>query len=357
MNAQELYLAVYDDDARKKLERVPTHVQYITDEFIELNKQTILSNYKGPLYNNLYFDIPNILGFDAIFSPFPPSFKLRKIKIKDDNGKTIRIGIDGQAKRKSSYYETGYLKSIEILDALKANITRIDISDQISNVLDFYEQFNSKIYPILTVEGLFDRVWQSMGFTTFSLLFRKRDKLIVELIDFYAELIKINIEGLINASKGRVNIVNILDDVAFKGRPMISPERWERDFLPYYKEINAILDDAGIISQVHTDGDITTMIPLFQKAGFRGLQGWEGGCDPQYINDNFPDFVVVGFGDVSDILPFGTPEQVDAHVKDLMNALKENRHFILGPSTVIFKEIPLKNVKTFIEAAKKYGKY
>ena len=78
---------------------------------------------------------------------------------------------------------------------------------------------------------------------------------------------------------------------------------------------------------------------------------------PYYINDIFPDFIVVGFGDVHEILPFGTPEQIDAHVKNLMDALKDNRHFIIGPSTVIFKEIPLKNVQIFIESIKKYGKY
>ncbi|MCK4238904.1 MAG: hypothetical protein KAX33_07270, partial [Candidatus Lokiarchaeota archaeon] len=161
----------------------------------------------------------------------------------------------------------------------------------------------------------------------------------------------------IEATGRRGKILNILDDVAYKGRTMISSERWEQDFLNYYKEINSIISDAGMIPQVHTDGDPTELIPSLQKAGFRGLQGWEGGCDPFYINEHFPDFVVIGFGDVSDVFPYGTPEHVDNHVKKLMEALKDNRHFILGPSTVIFKKIPLENVKTFMTAAIKYGKY
>jgi len=357
MNAQELYLAVYDDEGRKKLERVPTHVQYITEGFIVQYNESIMHNFKGPLFNNLYFDIPCILGFDAIFAPFPQSFKTRRIKIKDKDGKLIKIGIDGQGKRRSSYYEGGYIKSIDILEELKANLSEVDRSEQISKLLDFYDKFAPYIFPILSVEGIFDRVWQSMGFTTFSLLFRKRDKLITELIKFYANLLEMNLQGLINASKGRVKIINILDDVAYKGRPMISPARWEQEFIPHYKKLNSILEDAGIIPQIHTDGDATEMIPSFQKAGFRGLQGWEGGCDPAYINDKFPDFVVVGFGDVSDMLPYGTPEQINLHVKELMDALKENRHFILGPSTVIFKEIPLESVQIFMKAAKKYGCY
>ena len=68
-------------------------------------------------------------------------------------------------------------------------------------------------------------------------------------------------------------------------------------------------------------------------------------------------FVVIGFGDVSDVLPFGTTQQIEIHVKTLMDALKENRHFIIGPSTVIYRTIPLQNVTTFLRAVHHYGKY
>ncbi|MFX0136544.1 MAG: uroporphyrinogen decarboxylase family protein, partial [Candidatus Hodarchaeota archaeon] len=149
----------------------------------------------------------------------------------------------------------------------------------------------------------------------------------------------------------------LLDDVAFKGRPMISKERWEQDFLPFYKDLISLILDANLIPQIHTDGDPTELIPSFKKAGFRGLQGWEGGADPQYINDKFPDFVIIGFGDVSHILPYGNQEQVKIHVKELIKIFKNNRHFIIGPSTVIFQEIPLKNVVIFLKAVNKYGLY
>ncbi len=218
------------------------------------------------------------------------------------------------------------------------------------------------IYPVLQVGGIFDCVWRAMGMTPFSRHFAKKTRLYTELVKFYAGICKHNVEGVIDAiqSLGRptcIRVLNLLDDVAFKGRSMISPARWKEDYLPYYKEINKLISDAGLISQVHTDGDVTELVPFFQEAGFRGLQGWEGGVNPSYINDHFPNFVVIGFADVGDILPFGTPQQVDQHVKSLMDALKENRHFIIGPSTVIYERIPLQNVTSFIQAVHKYGKY
>lgn len=358
MDARERYLAVFDDNARKKLDRVPTFVQYIRDEFIFQHKDDLFPNNKEPLFNSQRFEAPRVLGFDAIFAGFPSSLSFKAIRVEDDKGNKFRINESGQVTRKKTqYYEGGHIHSLEILDDLRANFKRVDRSAEIKRILSIYEKFASTIFCVLQVEGIFDRAWQAMGMTLFSRHFRKRTKLYRELIKFYAEILRINIEGLIEATGGSGKLINILDDVAFKGQPMISPERWDQDFLPAYKEINSIISDARMIPQKHSDGDVTKLIPSFQKAGFLGLQGWEGGADPFFINDKFPEFVVIGFGDVSEILPFGTHEQVYGHVRQLMDALKENRHFVLGPSTVIFKEIPLENVRAFMNAAKKYGKY
>jgi len=358
MNASERYLAVYDDYNRHKLDKVPTHVQYIREEFISKYKDVILRDYSGHVFNNDYFDIPLALGFNSIFAPIPPSYKIRSIKISTGNGSNIKIREDGQAiKRRSTYYEGGYITNIDILSELRANLKILDNRTLLQKLITQCEKRSNLIFPILTVDGIFDRVWKSMGMAIFSRNFKKNTKIYKELIRFYAELTQITIEGLIKATGARGKVINILDDVAFKGRSMISPHRWEQDFLPHYKKLTKIISDNDMIPQLHTDGDVTELVSSFQRAGILGLQGWEGGADPFFINDNFPDFVIIGFGDVSHILPFGTKQQISDHVKKLMSALKENRHFIIGPSTVIFKEIPLENIKSFMKAIEEYGKY
>jgi hypothetical protein len=358
MNCCERYLAVYDENKRKKLDRVPTHVQYIRQEFIDMNKKSILKDYSGLLLNDLYFDIPRILGFDSIFAPFPSSFKFKNIKIETEEGNIIKIREDGQAIRpNTTYYEGGHIKDLVILNEIKASLKNIENHELINKTITRYEKISSLIFPVLMVDGIFDRVWKSMGLINFSYHFKKNTSLYRELIKFYAELTQANILGLIQATGSRGKVVTLLDDVAYKGYPMISPERWEKDFMPYYKKINSIISDADLISQIHSDGDPTELISSFKKAGFRGLQGFEGGCDPVIINKRYPDFVLIGFGDVSYTLPYGSCYQIELHVKQLLDVLKENRHFIIGPSTVIFKEIPLKSVRTFMSTARNHGKY
>ena len=102
MNSCERYLAVYDDNERKKLDRVPTHVQYIREEFITQNKEKILNSHNERLFNNLYFDIPFALKFDSVFAPFPLSFKIKSVKVYDGTGKIVRIKEDGQSTRRKT---------------------------------------------------------------------------------------------------------------------------------------------------------------------------------------------------------------------------------------------------------------
>ncbi len=222
---------------------------------------------------------------------------MASIKTDNGEGRSVRIREDGQAtRRKTTYYDGGYVKNLEILNELKASSKIVENYELINKTITRYEKISPYIFPVLTVDGIFDRVWRSMGMSNFSYHFKKNTTLYRELIKFYAHLTQTNLRGLVNATGKRGKVINILDDVAYKDRSMISPKRWETDFMPYYKEINSLISDANMISQIHTDGDATELISSFKKAGFQGLQGFEGGCDPYYINEQHPDFVIVGFG-------------------------------------------------------------
>jgi hypothetical protein len=295
MNAKERFLAIYSDSNRKDLDRVPTFVQDVKPEFCTKYEDQMFENFNGELFYSVKFDAPFILGFDAVFAGLPTSVQVETVDVEDENGKKVAIGESGQVSRHgSSYYGGGALTSLENLNKLRSGIKKVDNSKAIQETIKYYEIISDRIFPVCMIGGIFDRVWQAMGMTTFAKNFRKNTPLYRELVKYFAEITKANVQGVIDATGNRAKVINLLDDVAFKGRSMIPPDRWDSDFLPYYKEINGMIKDMGMIPQLHTDGDITELIPSFQKAGFRGLQGWEGGADPVYINEHYPDFVVIG---------------------------------------------------------------
>jgi hypothetical protein len=358
MKPSDRYLAIFSDTERKKIDRVPRFVQGVKDDFQNRWEEELFDNYNGELLFNTHFDGPMVLGFDAVFAGLPSGVRHELVELEDKMGKKHMVGLSGQVSREgTTFYHDGILYTQENLDKLHSTLTLIEMNTEFEKHISYFESISDKIFPVPMIGGIFDKVWMAMGMVEFSKNYRKKTRLYDDIIKFYAEIMIANVEALINTTGNRAKVVNLLDDVAFKGRTMISVERWDQDLGPYYKKVCSMIHDAGMIAQLHTDGDITELIPSFQKVGFQGVQGWEGGANPQYINDYFPDFVVIGFGDVGEVLPFGTPDQIDTHVKGLMDALKENRHYIFGPSTVIVKEMPLKNVQLFISAAEKYGKY
>ncbi len=358
MNAKERFLAVFDDTGRKKLDRVPTFVQYIREEFVQLHRPQF-KNVKLPFPPTISrFKDAYIMGFESVFGHVLPGLRVSQIELEDENGETVLVAWNGQPPmRKLGYYERGLFFSLENLYKVKETFRKADDSEEIRKLMNYYEKISPYIFPVLAFGGIFDTLWQSMGFNNFAYHYHKNTKLYQEVIKYFAELTRIRIEAVIEVTGSLAGIININDDIAFKGRPMISPQRWEQDIGKYYKEICSIVRDAGMKTSLHSDGDVTMMIPALKKVGFSGLQGWEGGADPRIINDKYPDFVVNGFGDISHIIPYGSKEDIFSHVKDLMDALKENRHFILGPSTVIYEGIPFENVESFIEASHRYGKY
>ena len=356
MDPKTRFLSVFTDD-RKDLDRVPLFVQGVLAGFTNKYESQLFDEYEGELIYNLEFDAPIVLGFDAVFAGIPTSVSSKAFRITDDEGQEHIVGLHGQAeKHGTNFYAGGLIKNPDILEHLQENFIIVDSSKVIQETIDFHEKISRFIFPVPKIGGIFDTAWQAMGFNTFAKEYRKNSNFYKDIIRFYADITRINVEKVVEATGGRANIITILDDVAFKGHPMISPERWAQDIGPYYKEITNIIHDARMHVICHSDGDVTDLVPNFMECGFQGVQGWEGGANPAVIAEKFPDFVTIGWGDVGNI-PFWNDDEIERHALDILGALKENRHLVMGPSTVIFEKMPIGNIKHFINCIKQHGVY
>ncbi len=358
MNAKERLLSLFDDSVRQELDRVPTFVQAVNPDFIERNEEALFSDDGFDYTNNPWVDAALVLGFDGIFGDFPSAFTFEPVEVTGSDGKKHAINTEGREYYAGTkFYKGGLLTSQEVLDMIRATINPVKDLRPIQSIIDHGESLANRIFAVPKTGGIFSRVLLAMGYKDFAIHYRKNTRFYREMIKFRADLLRTEVEYLVAGGGKKAGALFIADDIAYKGRPMIPPERFLSDFGKHYKEILGIARDAGIIPLLHTDGDITDMVPAFQQVGFRGVQGWEGGCDPQLINERFPDFAVIGFGDMNEVLPFGPEARIEAHVRDLMAALKANRHFAIGPSSVVNATMPIENVRSFVRHAKVLGAY
>lgn len=92
-------------------------------------------------------------------------------------------------------------------------------------------------------------------------------------------------------------VVVLGDDAGQRGGPMISPRMWCQLVLPYHRRI---VEALGVPVIWHSDGDITSLLPMAVEAGFAGIHGLDpsAGMDLVQIKRDFSELVLIGNVDV-----------------------------------------------------------
>jgi uroporphyrinogen decarboxylase len=147
------------------------------------------------------------------------------------------------------------------------------------------------------------------------------------------------------------------DDLAFQTSTFFSKEMYIKMLLPYHKRLFKVYKDAGVKIIYHSCGNVTPFLPELIDAGVDVLEPVQPCMDLNYLIDNFgKDLIFMGGIDTQNILPFGTPNEVKKHVKDVISILGRYGGYIIAPSQEIMKDVPIKNIIALIEAIKKERK-
>ncbi len=133
------------------------------------------------------------------------------------------------------------------------------------------------------------------------------------------------------------------DDIAFKSGPLMNPVWLREHYFPRLARAIAAAHARGIKVLFHSDGDLNPILDDLVEAGIDGLNPIEvlANMDVGVIHRRHPHLFMAGGIDVSQLLPFGTPQQVyDAVRKAIDDA--EGR-IMIGSSTELNEEVPLAN--------------
>lgn len=144
-------------------------------------------------------------------------------------------------------------------------------------------------------------------------------------------------------------------DIALKTGPMFRPEYLRRHYFPGLKRIVEAYHERGIKVIYHSDGNLMPILDDLAACGIDGLNPIEvcSGMDIREIHRRYPHLILVGGIDVSQLLPFGTPQEVrDAVVRAIEDA--EGR-IMIGSSTELQYTVPLANFLAMWETARNYS--
>jgi uroporphyrinogen decarboxylase len=119
-----------------------------------------------------------------------------------------------------------------------------------------------------------------------------------------------------------IDCILILEDMAYRGGSMISPEMFNEFLAPYYSELTGFLRSHGVEHIfVDCDGFVEQLIPLWIQTGVTGIFPVEAVNDIAAIGEQYPKLRVMGGVDKRALFS-GRQEPIDDELRRIEPLLK-----------------------------------
>ena len=114
-----------------------------------------------------------------------------------------------------------------------------------------------------------------------------------------------------------------------------------------------------ILILYHGDGNLSSIVPDLIETGVDILNPVQPECiDPVRMKNEYGDRLSFwGTIGTQSTMPFGTPAEIEAAVKEMIETVGQGGGLLLAPTHVIEPDVPWENIIAFVEAARKYGNW
>ena len=210
-------------------------------------------------------------------------------------------------------------------------------------------------YAIMASGGnIFEASWYMRGFENmFADLLAEKEfatRLVGKVTDFFINRTR----KILEAAKGRIDLMFTADDIGGQNDLLISLPLWEEMLKPYHKKLNETIHEYGAKVMYHSDGAVMKAVDGLIDMGIDVLEALQfdaQGMDPVALKERTGDKLCFHGGvSVQATLPFGTPEEVEAEVKERIKVLGQNGGYILAPSHAVQAGTPPENIYAFLKA-------
>jgi len=222
---------------------------------------------------------------------------------------------------------------------------------------DIEKYLPKKMRVIGWTSGIYEYVVWLMGYENFCFALKDNSGLIKKMFEQVGSLLT----GLFEYMT-KFNIIGALwlaDDLAYTNGLLWSPKPMRRLLFPWYVKISSIAKKAGLPLIFHSDGKLWDIMDDLINIGFNALHPIEPKamdiCEVRRkVGHNL---CLIGNIDLGYTLTRGTPDEVEAEVKNRIRDLAPGGGYCVGSSNSIPDYVPLKNYNAMIEATFRYGKY
>ena len=205
---------------------------------------------------------------------------------------------------------------------------------------------------------IWETAWQVTSMPKLMLQFMAEPEQAAYLLDRITEN---NLFAARRYAEAGVDCLMTGDDVGMQDRLMMSPATWRQWFRPRWGKIWAQAKALNPQLHIfyHSDGAIQPIIPDLIEMGLDVLNPVQPECmDPVAIKREYgQDLAFWGCVGTQTTFPFGTPEDMRAEVKHLVETVGAGGGLYLSPTHVLEPDVPVANILAFFEACEEFGEY
>lgn len=203
--------------------------------------------------------------------------------------------------------------------------------------------------------NIFESAWYMRGFERMlgDLILNPElaHEILRRVADFWVEHFRL----LLSAARGGVDLVFTADDIGGQDGLLMSLPMWEEFIKPHHSRMNAVIHELGARVIYHSDGAVMDAVPGLLDMGIDILQALQfdaRGMDAEVLKGRYGHRLGFQGGiSVQSTLPFGTPEDVRAEVRERISVLGRDGGYILGPSHAIQAGTPPENIVALFDTA------
>jgi uroporphyrinogen decarboxylase len=167
------------------------------------------------------------------------------------------------------------------------------------------------------------------------------------------------LERILQAARGKLDVVLTGDDFGAQNGLLLSPETWREFLAPGFHAYMALAHAHGARTMHHTCGAVAELIPDLIAGGLDILQSLQ----PDAAGMDFPRLVRT-FGDrlafqggisVQQTLPRGSPADVRAAVRQVADTVRGRGGYIFCTAHNLQADTPPENIRALMDAYHEFG--
>ena len=164
--------------------------------------------------------------------------------------------------------------------------------------------------------------------------------------------------GALERTRGNVDVVYVGDDLASQAGPLFDPRVYRELIKPHHRRMVGAVKDYGVKVVYHSCGAVRTMLGDLVDIDVDAVNPVQVSADnmePEQLKAEHGGRITFWGGiDSQHVLPFGTPEDVRAEARRMIDCLGSGGGFVLTSVHVIQNDVPAENIVAMFEEARDY---